>query len=385
MPIVLFLLAVAVFAQGTSEFMLAGLLPGISSDLGVPLGRTGLLTSAFAAGMVLGAPAMAVLSRRFSPRWSLTAFLALFIAAHVVGALADGFAVLLLTRVAAAIANAGFLAVTMSTIVRIVPPERQARGLSVVLGGTTLALIAGVPGGALVGELLGWRATLWAVALLCVPAALGVMLMVPARPAASALSGPSGLRREFGALRRGPVIGWLLLGALVNAATFCTFTYLAPLALGPAGLPRQAVPGLLAVFGVGAFLGVAFAGRVADRHWRRLIGVAGPALLGGWLLLAAGAGAPAAVWVLAPVLGALSFALGSTLIARVVASAQSEAPTMAGAFATMALNVGAVAGPAVGGLFLDLPDARGAVLVSAAMVLVVAAAWRIPAVRRTLG
>ena len=101
MPVLLYLLALAVFAQGTSEFVLAGLLPALAEDLGVPLARAGLLTYAFALGMVVGAPAMAALLRRLSPRWALGGFLAAFVLAHVVGARTDRFEVLLATRVVA--------------------------------------------------------------------------------------------------------------------------------------------------------------------------------------------------------------------------------------------------------------------------------------------
>lgn len=170
MPAVLYFLALAVFAQGTSEFVLAGLLPDIALDLGVPLGQAGSLTSAFAVGMVIGAPTMAAVSRRLSPRWTLTGFLAVFIAVHIIGALTDDFGVLFTTRVIAAFANAGFLAVTLSTVTRLVSPARQARALSVILGGTTLALIVGVPMGSLVGSALGWRATLGAIAAISLPA-----------------------------------------------------------------------------------------------------------------------------------------------------------------------------------------------------------------------
>ncbi|WP_306371396.1 MFS transporter, partial [Nocardiopsis sp. CC223A] len=142
MPFLLYMLALAVFAQGTSEFMLAGLLPAVSADLGVSTPQAGLLTSSFAVGMVVGAPVVAVLGRRWSPRWTLTGLLGLFTAAHVVGALTDDFCVLLATRVAAALANAGFLAVALAVVAAVVPAGLRARGLPVVLGGTTLALVA---------------------------------------------------------------------------------------------------------------------------------------------------------------------------------------------------------------------------------------------------
>ncbi|MDE3725113.1 MFS transporter [Nocardiopsis sp. N85] len=371
MPFLLYMLAVAVFAQGTSEFMLAGLLPAISDDLGVSIPRAGLLTSSFAVGMVIGAPAMAVLGRRWPPRWTLTAFLGLFIAAHVVGGLTDDFAVLMATRVVAALANAGFLAVALSTVAAVVPADLRARALAVVLGGTTLALIAGVPLGAALGAGCGWRTTLWAVAVLSVPALVAVAVATPTRLGGDTGPGrPRALGAEFGVLASRPLRIVLLLAVLVNGATFCVFTYLAPLVTDTAGLDPAAVPVVLALFGVGAFAGVQVSGRFADRHWRTLLVWGGGGLFLGWGLLAVGAAHPFAVVVCAPIQGALSFAVGGTLIARVMAHA-TGAPTLGGSFATAALNLGALVGPVLGGIAYAGPGARGPVL--AAVVLVLAA------------
>lgn len=181
MPLPLYLLAVAVFAMGTSEFMLAGLVPAIAASLDVSVGAAGLLTSTFAVGMVVGAPLMAALARRWPARASLLSFVLVFAAAHVVGALTTSFAVLLVTRVLAALANAGFLAVALSTAAALVATDRKGRALAVLLSGTTVATVAGVPGGAALGTLLGWRATFWAIALLCLPAAVGVVKGIPPR------------------------------------------------------------------------------------------------------------------------------------------------------------------------------------------------------------
>ncbi|KAA6431354.1 MFS transporter [Agrococcus sediminis] len=375
MPVLLYLLAVAVFAQGTSEFVLAGLLPGIATDFEVSLSQAGLLTSSFALGMVIGAPAMAAAARRVSPRWTLTGFLALFIAAHVVGAITDSFAVLLTSRIVAALANAGFLAVALSTVTRIVPAERHTRALAIILGGTTVALIAGVPAGAFVGDLLGWRATLWAIALLCLPAIVAVLAATPTRPSeAAGVGGSRSIGRELASLRSRPVQLNLVLAVLVNAATFCTFTYLAAIATGPAGLTERMVPLLLAVFGIGAFLGVYVAGQFGDRHWRRLITYTGPLLMAGWALLAFTNASPAALWVLTLTQGTLSFALGSTLIARIIATAHA-APTMGGSFATVALNIGAVIGPIAGGFAIEATGAVGPILLSAILVFFAVLLW----------
>ncbi|MFJ5708518.1 Cmx/CmrA family chloramphenicol efflux MFS transporter [Streptomyces sp. NPDC093105] len=360
MPLPLYLLALAVFAMGTSEFMLAGLLPEIARDLGVSLGAAGTLTSAFAVGMVIGAPLTAALARGWSARSGLLLFVAVFLGAHVVGAVTTSFPVLLLSRLAAALANAGFLALALTSATAMVPADRKARALAVLLGGTTVATVAGVPGGALIGSLAGWRAAFWAVAALCVPAALGVLRGVPGGRAE-----PVSLRCEFRVLRAPRLVRVMVLAALVNAATFGAFTFLAPVVTGPAGLTAPWVSVALVLFGAGSFAGVTLAGRFADRHADRLLAVGGPLLLAGWLALAALAHRPAALLVLLLVQGALSFALGGTLIARILYEA-AGAPALAGAYATAALNVGAVAGPLLAAPVLVRPT--GPFLLSAELV-----------------
>ncbi|MFH9676244.1 MFS transporter [Streptomyces sp. NPDC017405] len=368
MPFALYLLGLAVFAQGTSEFMLAGLVPDIARDLGVPVSTAGTLTSAFAVGMVVGAPLTALLARRRPGRRSLLVFLGVFLAVHVAGALTADFAVLLVTRVLAALANAGFLAVALSAAAGMVAPDAKGRATAVLLGGTTLACVAGVPAGAVLGHLLGWRAAFWAVALVSAPALAAIARSVPGGPAAEG-PGPRAAR-ELRALRRPRLLSVLCLAALVNGATFCTFTYLAPLVTEVGGLGAGWVPAVLALFGAGAFAGVTAAGRLADRGRatalragpergrpadrvaRSVLPAAGAALLAGWAALALAAGQPAVAVALVPVLGLLAFGVGSTLVMRVLYEAV-DAPVLGGAFATAALNVGAALGPLLGGAALD--------------------------------
>ncbi|MEV3938929.1 Cmx/CmrA family chloramphenicol efflux MFS transporter [Glycomyces sp. NPDC049804] len=370
MPLPVYLLALAVFAMGTSEFMLAGLLPDLAADLGVTAATAGLLTSGFAIGMVVGAPLFAALARRWPPRASLLAFLGLFLAAHVIGAVTETFAVLLATRVLAAFANAGFLAVALTATAALVAPDRKGRALAVLLGGTTIATVAGVPGGALLGALLDWRATFWAVAVLCLPAALGVLRGLPDTRAARGTR----LRTELAVLRRPRLILVMALGALVNGATFGAFTYIAPVVTQVAGLGDLWVPVVLVLFGAGSFTGVTIAGRFSDRRPGLVIAAAGPPLLLGWCALALWAAHPALLFTLAFAQGALAFAVGSTLIARVLYEA-ADAPSMAGSYATAALNVGAAAGPVLAGLALADPAGPlgvAAVLVAAALLLAAA-------------
>ncbi|MFD3311281.1 Cmx/CmrA family chloramphenicol efflux MFS transporter [Streptomyces sp. NPDC058656] len=377
MPFGLYLLGLAVFAQGTSEFMLSGLVPDIAREMGVSVPAAGSLTSAFAVGMVVGAPLMAVLARRWSRRAALLGFLGAFLVVHVVGAVTDSFAVLLVTRVVGALANAGFLAVAVVTAVAMVDADAKGRAMSVLLGGVTVACVAGVPGGAVLGQLWGWRAAFWAVVVLSVPALFAIVRSVPGGvPEAARAS----VRGEVRALRAPQLQVALLLGALVNGATFCTFTYLAPIVTSVSGLGEAWVPLVLALFGCGSFVGVAVAGRIADARPGRVLVGGGVALLVGWGLLGLTAGNPVAAVVLAFVQGVLSFGVGSTLISRVLYEA-AGAPTLAGGFATAAFNVGGALGPWLGGLAIGAglgyrsPVWVSAVLVGLALVAG-GAAWR---------
>ncbi|GGS66376.1 Cmx/CmrA family chloramphenicol efflux MFS transporter [Nonomuraea spiralis] len=380
MPFAIYVLGLAVFAQGTSEFMLSGLVPDIAADLNVSVPAAGALTSAFAAGMIVGAPLMALLSLRWPRRRALLVFLVAFVLVHVAGAVTTDFAVLLVTRVLGALANAGFLAVGIATAAGMVPPDAKGRATSVLLGGITLACVAGVPAGAVLGQAFGWRSAFWAVALISLPAVLAVVRSVPEGGRETAVPRA---RRELRTLRDPRLLVALALGALVNAATFCTFTYLSPLVTEVSGLSEGWVPVILALFGLGSFAGVSAAGRLSDTRPMPVLLAGGLALPVGWALFAYAAAVPVAVFVLAFVQGALSFAVGSTLIARVLYAA-AGAPSLGGSFATAALNVGAAAGPALGGAVIAAGlGYRSSLWVSALLVVVALAvaglAYRSPA------
>jgi len=357
--------------------------PDIAGELHVSLAQAGSLTSAFAAGMVLGAPVMAALSRSWPRRTSLTVFLVVFVAVHVLGARTGNFELLLATRIVAAVVNAGFLAVAVTAATALVAPDRKARVLAVLLGGTTVACVAGVPGGALLEAVFGWRAAFWAVAVLCLPAIVGVLGVPVGGVPGTDQPNPVGranrrrapvLRAELAQLRRPDLLLVLGLGALVNGATFCTFSYLAPVVTDIARLGPLWVPVVLAAFGVGSFAGVSVAGRLADRHPAAVLTLGGGALLAGWVALAWASSSPGALVGLAFLQGALAFGVGSTLISRALYRAPG-APTMAGSYATASFNVGAAAGPAIGGLALATPlgltgpSWASAVLVAAALLV----------------
>ncbi|WP_329588031.1 MFS transporter [Streptomyces sp. NBC_01362] len=346
MPFTVYALGLAVFAQGTSEFMLSGLVSDIAADLDVSIPAAGLLTSAFAIGMIVGAPLMALFSRNWPRRRALVFFLCVFSAVHVVGALTPGYGLLLATRVVGALANAGFWAVALVTAVSMVGPEARARATSVVVGGVTIACVAGVPAGAALGGHWGWRSAFWAVALVSVPAVLVIARTVPAgRPEAT----PAPASVELRTLTGPRLLLTLLTSALVQGATFCAFSYVEPLVTHVTGLTAAWVPGLLALFGLGSFIGVTAAGRFADLRPVAFTAAGLVALAVGWAGFALTAGSPFATVALVLVQGMLAFGTGTALISWVFRLA-ADAPTLSGSFATAAFNVGGALGPWLGGL-----------------------------------
>ncbi|RZQ59914.1 Cmx/CmrA family chloramphenicol efflux MFS transporter [Amycolatopsis suaedae] len=383
MPLAVYLLGLAVFTQGTSEFMLSGLLPDIAADLDVTIPAAGWLTSAFAIGMVVGAPVMAVAGLRWSRRRCLTSFLIVFIAVHVIGALTTSYAVLLATRIVAALSSAGFWATALATATAMVAPAARGRATSIVVSGVTVACVAGVPAGAVLGQYWGWRSAFWAVALVSLPALVAVARSIPddrPDPGASA-------RGELRALRNRRLLITLSLAALVQGATFCAFTYLAPLLTGVTGLATGWVPALLALFGIGSFLGVTISGRLADRRQHAVLATGMVALLIGWSVFALAAAEPVTAVVLVLVQGVLAFGTGSALIARVFTVA-TEAPTLAGGLATAAFNVGSTIGPWFGGLAIGAGAGfRSPLWVSAALMALAltVAAVTVAATRRGPG
>ncbi|MFE4869821.1 Cmx/CmrA family chloramphenicol efflux MFS transporter [Streptomyces sp. NPDC056682] len=364
MPVFIYVLGLAVFAQGTSEFMLSGLVPGIARDLSVSVGAAASLTSAYAIGMITGAPVMAALGARWPRRRTLAGFLTAFVVVHVIGAVTTDFAVLFGTRIVAAIVNAGFLAVAMSVATALVTPAKKGRATAVLLSGVTLSCVAGVPAGALLGTWSGWRSAFGAVSVLCLPA---LALVFRSAPAGAARRHDLSVRQEVRVLKSGSVQLALTLAALVNGATFATFAYLAVIATDVAHLPAAAVPGLLAAFGVGAFIGVNAAGLMADGQLRQGMVLAMWALPAGWAVLAMTSTQTAPLFIVAVVQGGLSFGIGSTLVNRVMHVA-ADAPSLSGAFATVALNAGAFLGPLLAGAATGATgDYRHAAWVSAAL------------------
>ena len=268
MPAAVWIIGFAIFAQGTSELMLAGLLPGLAADLNVTIPQAGLLISGFALGMFVGAPILAIATLRWPGKRALIVLLALFVVAHVVGALTASYVVLFVARFLGAFVYAGFWAVGGSTALALVPPARRGRAMSIVAGGLTVATVIGLPVGTSIGQHFGWRGAFWAVAALAALAIVAVLAKVPdlrpetaprVRDELRGLAAPR-LWRSYG------------MTALATAALLGTFSYLGAMLVDTTGLDQRWVPAVLLIYGVGALIGIALGGRAADLRPHRSLG-----------------------------------------------------------------------------------------------------------------
>ncbi|MFE4607935.1 Cmx/CmrA family chloramphenicol efflux MFS transporter [Streptomyces niveus] len=349
MPLAVYILGLSVFALGTSEFMLSGLLPPIADDMDVSIPQAGLLISAFAIGMVVGAPLLAAGTLRMPRRTTLIALISVFGLGQVAGALAPTYEVLFVSRVVSAFACAGFWAVGAAVAIAMVPKTSRARAMAVMIGGLSIANVLGVPAGAFLGTHLGWRSAFWAVGAASAIALVGVATLIPRIPLPER---KPQLRRELLIYRDRQVWLAIAITALAAGGVFCAFSYLAPLLTDVAGLDEGWVPTVLALFGVGALIGTVIGGRVADAH---LFGVllsgvvASTVFLTALALLASSA---VAVVVLSLLLGFSAFFTAPALNARMF-NVAAAAPILAGATATSAFNLGNTGGPWLGGTVID--------------------------------
>ncbi|WP_405162320.1 MFS transporter [Nocardia sp. NBC_01499] len=345
MPFAVYILGLSIFAQGTSEMMLSGLLTELSTDLGVTIPQAGLLISAFALGMLVGAPVLAVATLRLPRRSALLAFLAVFVGAHVVGALTSDYGVLFATRAVGAFVYAGFWSVAATTAIGLVPANARGKAMSIVAGGLTIATVIGLPAGTVIGQHLGWRAAFWAVAIMSVLAMIGVLAKIPAGRAET----EPDLRKELRSMVNPRL--WLSYSttALSIAALMVTFAYLGALLSRTTGLSDGWIPIVLMVYGVGSFLGIIVGGRTADAHPTRTLYVGIIGLIITSALLAFTAEHTAPVVVLTFLLGAFGFGTNPTLNSRVFNLAP-DGPTLAPAFNVSSFNIGITVGPWLGGL-----------------------------------
>lgn len=337
MPLPLLALALAAFAIGTTEFVIVGLLPSVAADTGTSLARAGLLITAYALGVVVGAPPLAVLSARTSPYKALSGLMLLFIAGNVMCAMAPGYGWLMAGRIVASLTHGAFFGLGATVASELVAAHRRSAAIALMFSGLTLANVLGVPVGAWIGEHAGWRATFWAVSGVGLLALGALLLLVPRH-----LRLQSRADQKAGGwhlLRRPRLLGALGLTALGFGGIFTTLTFLSPLLQSASGFTASQVNGLLLLFGVGLTLGNLLGGWAADRWPVRSMFAILSALAAVELALYASLQLPAVVIGCLLLWGMAAFATAPGLQSRVLVEA-SDAPALASTLNIAAFNLG---------------------------------------------
>lgn len=346
----LFALFSAAFAIGTSEFVIAGILPAVSTDLGISIPVAGYLVSLYALGVAIGGPVLATFTGRFPRKRLVLVYVAIFTIGYVGCALAPNYPLLLTARFLIALIHGAYFGTAMVLGSSVVPENRRGFAISLILAGLTVANIVGVPIGTAIGNAFGWRMTFWAVAGAGVVSLALIALLVPADKSSEATGGS--LLAEIKVLGREPVYSSLAMILIQTIGQFALFTYIAPLLTDVTGISIDVVPWLLLVIGIGSTIGILGGGRLAD--WKLM-----PSLTGilafqtlTYLLMIPFAGNP---WVLSVILfvwGAGVFGFGSPVQARILGNTR-DAPLLAASLIPSAFNISIALGAWLGGSVID--------------------------------
>ncbi|CAL9318811.1 MFS transporter [Streptomyces olindensis] len=348
MPLALLALAVGAFGIGTTEFVMMGLLPDVADDLHISIPAAGHLVSAYALGVVIGAPLLAAVTAKMSRRTVLIALMGLFVVGNALSALAPDNGWLLAARFLSGLPHGAFFGVGAVVATNMVAPERKARSVSLMFLGLTVANVAGVPVATLMGQHFGWRATFLGVSAIGLAAIAALAFLIPHDHEHATAKG---LRGELAALRSVPV--WLSLGTTVAGfgALFAAYSYITPMLTDAAGYADASVTLLLALFGVGATAGNLLGGRLADHSLRGTLfgGLTSLVAVLALFPLLMRTELTAAVAVI--LLGMAAFATGSPLQLMVMEKA-SSAPSLASSANQAAFNLANAGGAWIGGLAL---------------------------------
>ena len=340
-------LAVGGFAIGTTEFATMSLVPDMARELQISEPTAGHIISAYALGVVVGAPLFAVLSARMAQRSVLILLMTLFALGNGLSAIADDYQSMLLFRFFSGLPHGAYFGIAMLLAASLVPANRRAAAVGRVILGLTVATIVGVPLANWLGQVVGWR---WGFVVVSLLALLTVALVALYAPRDKPDTNASPLR-ELGALKNRDVWMTLLTGAVGFGGLFAVYTYLASTLIEVTGASSHALPLVLAVFGVGMTVGNLVVPRFADRA---LMPTAGALLLYAAICLAVFPFAAHALWSITLVMFLIgtSSALATVLQTRLMDVA-GDGQRLAAALNHSAFNTANALGPWLGGLAIS--------------------------------
>jgi DHA1 family inner membrane transport protein len=368
-------LAMGGFAIGTTEFVTMGLLPQVADGVDASIPRAGHLISAYALGVVVGAPVLAFFGARWPRRGLLVALMLAYAVFNAASALATDYHLLFVARFLDGLPHGAYFGVASLVAATMAPAGRKGRAVALVMLGLSVANVVGVPAATWLGQHLGWRSAYFAVAALALLTVVMVLAFVPSCPGDPEATG----RRELAAFSKPQVWLTLLAGAIGFGGMFAVYSYISPTLTDVGGLSESSVPVALFVFGLGMVVGTWLAGELADWSIFRslLIGSGGMGLV----LVLFWMAAPHGWWALVPVFGIT--VLGSVLVVNLqlrLMDVAGDAQTLGAAMNHASLNVANALGAWLGGLVIAAgfgyraPALVGVALSAAGLLVILASA-----------
>lgn len=358
----LFALSIGAFGIGVTEFAPMGLLPVIAADLGVSIPTAGLLVSAYALGVLIGAPLMILTTGKMSRRTLLILLAGIFTLGNFLSAVANNYETLLAARIITSLNHGAFFGVGSVVAASLVSPERRAGAVAAMFMGLTIANIIGVPIATWAGEQFDWRSAFWGITLLGVLVMITLRLTLPDLPATKSVNAKTELR----VLSRSSVLYALLLTVIGSSAMFTVFTYIAPILREATHASLGFVTAMLVTYGVGLSIGNWLGGKFADRSVDLTIIVSLASLTIVLIAFAFLMSSSVASTILIFLWGIASFALVPPLQVRVM-SVAADAPNLASAVNIGAFNLGNAFGAALGGGVIALGFGYPAVALAGAV------------------
>ncbi len=338
-------LATGGFAIGTTEFVTMGLLPQIARGVEVSIPTGGHVISAYALGVVVGAPLLAILGSRLPRRALLMALMVAFVVGNAASALATSYGALMAARFAAGLPHGAYFGIASLVAASMATPSRRGRAVAAIMLGLSVANVVGVPAATWMGQHLGWRSAFWAVSVLGLLTLLMVSVFVPSVPG----DREAHWKRELSALGKPQVLLTLLVGAVGFGGMFAVYTYIVPTLTEVGGLPETVAPVFLFAFGLGMVAGTWLAGEMASWSVFKSLFIGG---VGQGLLLLAFAWLAPYGWATLPIVFGITVT-GSILVVNLqlrLMSVSGDAQTMGAAMNHASLNIANALGAWVGGL-----------------------------------
>ncbi|PPF83359.1 MFS transporter [Subtercola sp. Z020] len=346
------------FGIGCTEFVAMGLLPDLARDLLPGLfaqsaeqanGQAGLLITAYAAGVVVGAPTIAAVAARWPRKVVLMVLLGTIILGTVASALLPTFGLVLLARFVSALPHGAYFGIASLVAASLLGPNKRGQGVALVLGGLTVANVVGVPFVTWIGQNSSWRVSYLVVAAIFVLALVAVTLTVPNQPGDRTAT----MRNELSAFGRPQVWFAIAIGAIGFGGFFCVYTYVSPILTTITGLPESVVPWALVVVGIGMTVGNLLGGRAADRNLKRSMLLCFGLLLVTLFELLLFVWSPVGLFVGLFFVGAAAASISPMIQTRLMDVA-GNSQSIAAALNHSALNFGNALGPIVGGVALSI-------------------------------